>query len=313
VAALLLALVALIVASRPRRSASPAASGRHASEATITADSAELRSEPSARGTVIETLPGAARVTVVEDQGAWLQVRTADKRTGFVASDRIETDAERVAREKRTKRILSFPPVYGVVAEDTDVLLVPFPLAARTGRLRRGAAISIHAVDHDYYAFKSPRGGVAFVRSADVDLIPPDPKRPAVMPESARALKDLRVADLPRREAAPEPAEEPLEPGPMEPSEPRPDELEPPVLVSKVDPIYPEAARRAGVEGTVVLEASISDRGRVTDVQVLRGLPMGLSESAEEAVRRWQYRPANGRNGPIPSRKTVRIVFTLGD
>jgi TonB family protein len=66
------------------------------------------------------------------------------------------------------------------------------------------------------------------------------------------------------------------------------------------------------VEGTVVLDALISEKGRVQDVQVLRGLPMGLSESAEEAVRRWQYRPARGASGPVASHKTVRIVFTLG-
>jgi protein TonB len=126
-------------------------------------------------------------------------------------------------------------------------------------------------------------------------------------------LKDVRVADAPTHEPAQEPAEEPLEPGPLEPSAPLSDELSPPVLLSKVDPVYPEAARRAGLEGTVVLEASISETGRVTDVQVLRGLPLGLSESAQEAVRRWQYRPARGRSGPVPSRKTVRIVFTLGD
>ena len=71
-------------------------------------------------------------------------------------------------------------------------------------------------------------------------------------------------------------------------------------------------ARKSGVEGTVVLDAQIGANGRVEDVQVLRGLPLGLSEAAAEAVRRWQYRPARGRTGPVPSHKTVRIVFTLG-
>jgi protein TonB len=313
VAALVLALLALIVASRPRRSPAPGPAGRRPSVATVTADSAPLRSEAGGGGDLVAELPRAARLTVLADQGAWLHVRTSDDRTGYVASDLVETDAERIAREKRKSRILAFAPVYGIVAEDTDILLAPFPLAARAGRLRRGAAMLIHAVDHDYYAFKDARGELAFVRSADVDLIPPDPRRPAIVPEPARALKDVRVADLPRREATPESGEEPLEPGPMEPSAPLPDELEPPVLVSKVDPVYPEPARRAGVEGTVVLEASIDERGRVTDVQVLRGLPMGLSESAEEAVRHWQYRPARGQSGPVRSRKTVRIVFTLGE
>jgi len=287
--------------------------GRPASSATVTADTAEVRAEANPRARVVEKLDRSARVTVLSDRGPWLQVRTASDRSGFLPSETVETDAERAAREKRTHEILAFPPVYGVVAEDTDALLAPFPLAPRAGRLRRGSAISIHAVDHDYYAFKDARGGLGFVLSADVDLIPPDPRKPPVVPEAAKSLKDIRVADAPQPGGAPAGGEEPLEPGPMEPSAPRADELEPPSLLAKVDPVYPEAARRGGVEGTVVLEASISETGRVTDVQIVRGLPLGLSESAAEAVRHWHYRPARGKTGPIASRKTVRIVFTLGE
>jgi protein TonB len=83
------------------------------------------------------------------------------------------------------------------------------------------------------------------------------------------------------------------------------------VVVEKVDPPYPETAIRAQVEGSVVLDIGIDEGGRVTDVQVTRGLPFGLSEVAAEAVRHWRYRPARGPDGPIPSRKTVRILFTL--
>jgi protein TonB len=96
--------------------------------------------------------------------------------------------------------------------------------------------------------------------------------------------------------AAPGSAEEPLEPA---------------TIVSKVGPAYPEAARRAGVEGTVVLQVTIGSDGRVTSVDVVRGLPLGLSEAAASAVRRWLYRPARGRSGPIASRKEVRIEFRL--
>ena len=124
-------------------------------------------------------------------------------------------------------------------------------------------------------------------------------------------MKDVAVNDV--AVAQPTPAAS-AEDGtfPAEPPESFDEALEPPVLVSKVDPLYPESARRAGVEGTVVLDVQISVRGRVEDVQVLRGLPLGLSEAAAEAVRAWHYRPARGRSGPVASHKTVRIVFTLG-
>jgi protein TonB len=89
-------------------------------------------------------------------------------------------------------------------------------------------------------------------------------------------------------------------------------EEEPAELVSKVDPPYPEAARRSGVEGTVVLDVRIDESGAVTDIQVLRGLPLGVSEAAVAAVSRWKYRPARGRTGPVTSHKTVRVIFRLG-
>jgi protein TonB len=83
------------------------------------------------------------------------------------------------------------------------------------------------------------------------------------------------------------------------------------VLVSTVDPEYPDAAVRARIEGSVVLEIGVDETGNVSDVQVTRGLPFGLSEAAAEAVRQWKYRPARGPDGAIPSRKTVRILFNL--
>jgi TonB family protein len=56
---------------------------------------------------------------------------------------------------------------------------------------------------------------------------------------------------------------------------------------------------------------SIDASGRVTDVEVLRGLPMGLSEAAADAVRKWTWKPARSPAGPVASRRTVRIRFTL--
>jgi protein TonB len=78
-----------------------------------------------------------------------------------------------------------------------------------------------------------------------------------------------------------------------------------------VEPVYPDLARRAGIEGTVELEVSIDAAGAVTDVEVVRGLPLGMSEAAADAVHRWKYKPARTAAGPVASRKTVRIRFVL--
>jgi protein TonB len=70
-----------------------------------------------------------------------------------------------------------------------------------------------------------------------------------------------------------------------------------PELVRKVEPDYPEAARRARIEGVVILDAVITTRGDVEEVRVVKSAGPLLDSAAAEAVRRWSYRPAtlNGR------------------
>ncbi len=83
------------------------------------------------------------------------------------------------------------------------------------------------------------------------------------------------------------------------------------MLVKRVEPVYPDLARRAGIDGTVELEVSIDASGDVTDVEVVRGLPLGLSEAAAEAVHKWKYKPARSPSGPVASRKSLRVRFVL--
>jgi protein TonB len=80
---------------------------------------------------------------------------------------------------------------------------------------------------------------------------------------------------------------------------------------SRVDPIYPEAAQRAGLEGLVVLRATIDERGRVGDLQVLRGLGLGLDEAAVAAVRRWRFRPATRDGRPVKVLYILSVYFRL--
>jgi TonB family protein len=303
-----------LLAARPRRARAVRAPVADA-KATVTAETAELLREPSARAAAAGAMAAGERVTILSERGRWLEVRTGKGEKGFLPAEAVETDSERQTREERGKKILAFTPVAGVVAEETDLLLAPFASAPRSGHLRRGAAIPIYAVDHDFYAVRAPDGGIAFVRSADVDLVPPDPRRPVIVPDAGRGLKDVTVTDLGRTTPPepPVPAAQPVLSGgfgePAEAEEP----LQPAVLMSKVDPEYPEAARRSGVEGTVILDATISETGQITHVAVERGLPLGVSEAAVSAVRHWKYEPARGRNGPVASHKAIRIVFSLGE
>ncbi len=288
----------------------------------MTVDSVALRREPARESPTGSTLKQGARVTSPAIAVAWVEVeadgaRGASSRPSPSSATRIGTRAQR-----RAKTVLAFPPVYGVVGEDTDISLAPYPLAPRGGRLARGTVIAIHSVDHSYFAFRDEKWGLAYASSAQVDLVPRDPRQPGVTPEKVRPLKDLTIVNLneepPPEEEPPmegEPAEvsgsEPSAPAPA-PKESLPGLVEPATVLTRVEPQYPDLPRRAGIEGIVELDVSIDAKGKVTDVEVVRGLPLGLSDAAVDAVRRWTYRPARGPDGPVASRKTVRIRFALG-
>jgi protein TonB len=77
-----------------------------------------------------------------------------------------------------------------------------------------------------------------------------------------------------------------------------------------VAPEYPELARRAGVEGVVVIDCTIEPLGLVSGVQVLSGHPL-LNQAALEAVRQWRYEPTRINGVPVPVVLTVTLRFNL--
>ncbi len=82
---------------------------------------------------------------------------------------------------------------------------------------------------------------------------------------------------------------------------------------SKIDPEYPEAARRAQLEGSVILQAVIVRDGTVEEIRVLRCSQngVGFEEAAIEAVRLWRYRPAKQSGRPVDVYFTVKVDFVL--
>jgi len=86
--------------------------------------------------------------------------------------------------------------------------------------------------------------------------------------------------------------------------------IQPPKLIKKVDPVYPEEARQAGVEGIVILEVATDRSGQVAAVKVLRSVPL-LDQAAIEAVKQWVYEPAIIDGQPRPIVFTVTVNFRL--
>ncbi|HEY7159769.1 MAG TPA: TonB family protein [Acidobacteriota bacterium] len=87
-----------------------------------------------------------------------------------------------------------------------------------------------------------------------------------------------------------------------------PAEIVKPVLIHRVNPEYPEVARKARVEGTVILEAIINQNGDVENVKVLRGVHPLLDQAAVNAVRNWRYKPLISKQ---KVHTTVTVKFKL--
>lgn len=81
-------------------------------------------------------------------------------------------------------------------------------------------------------------------------------------------------------------------------------DIGPPQLIKYVAPVYPENARRAYIEGAVVVEAVADERGRVLDVRVVRSIP-ALDKAALDAVKKWKFKPM------VVDGKPRRIIFNV--
>lgn len=87
--------------------------------------------------------------------------------------------------------------------------------------------------------------------------------------------------------------------------------LEAPVPMTKVDPGYPAAARRNGVEGSVYLYGVIRRDGTVENVRVVRSLEAQLDQSAVAAFQRWRFQPGRKNGSPVNLEVVVEIPFRL--
>jgi protein TonB len=78
-----------------------------------------------------------------------------------------------------------------------------------------------------------------------------------------------------------------------------------------VPPVYPELALAARLQGNVIVEATIDERGRVVSTNLLSGAPL-LSDAAIQAVKKWVYTPTLLNGVPTPVIMVVTVRFKLG-
>jgi len=98
---------------------------------------------------------------------------------------------------------------------------------------------------------------------------------------------------------------------------PKPDEFVPveemPVAVKKVEPKYPELARRAGIEGTVWVKALVDKSGKVRDVIILKesGANAGFEEAAIKSAYGYAYKPAISNGQPVAVWVAYKVNFKI--
>jgi protein TonB len=86
--------------------------------------------------------------------------------------------------------------------------------------------------------------------------------------------------------------------------------IQAPTKTRHVPPVYPDLAKQARVEGVVILDCIIGPDGRVSEVKVLRSIPM-LDLAAVNAVKQWRYTPTLLNRVPVSVVLTVTVNFNL--
>ena len=142
-------------------------------------------------------------------------------------------------------------------------------------------------------------------RAKKVPIPDPEPD----VPEPIREPEELPDIDLPDADLIfdiPD-APPPDHTGPLQVG----GDVQAPVRVHYIEPRYPEVARKARVQGVVIVQAIVNEDGLVDNVRVLRGLGMGLDQAAVDAVKQWRFRPATLHGRPVPVYYNLTVNFQL--
>lgn len=278
-----------------------------------------IRTEPHARAAVVTTASAGDTLTLIEDRGGWVQVKTGDNLTGWAERANLERVVETKRRVARFEAIRKLPPLKGVVTERTQLYAGPGIFYPLVGEVSDGSDVVVFTRDHDFYAIEHGTAiAYASVEAVDVtasgsrqldvqtsSVAPPITDTTTTMPPIA----DTAVIEPTVPEPVPEPAPVPVETSRVYTAVPtggtQPEE------VDRVIPRYPMGARNARIHGPVVVRGIVRRDGRIDNVEVIKDLPYGLGQSAREAVSRWRFRPATYRGEPIDVYYTVTVNFRL--
>jgi protein TonB len=190
--------------------------------------------------------------------------------------------------------------------------------------LEASIAIAILIMVITFFAFKRFEGGFELpeqpdlvIESIDIPQTkqlqkPPPPSRPSipVEVEDEEAMDDVTIEDT-------DVSFESFEDAPPPPPPEEDEEVyeffavsEKPRLLHKEVPKFPDLARKAGIEGTVVVTVTISKKGDVIDAKIFKSVPM-LDESALSAARKCKFKPAKQRDKFVKVKMNIPFQFKL--
>jgi len=285
---------------------------------TVLPASIRIRTEPQARAAVVAQAKSGEHVTLLEDRGAWVRVETHEGLSGWAERAYLERTAERQRRLGRYEAIRHLPPLKGIATDRTQLYAGPGIFYPLVGELRADRDVVVFTRDHDFYAIDY-NGSIAYANVDAIDVSSTGTRQMDVASANTATTETTGTAPPPLTETT---ATEPLpipEPAPIPmPSEPAggvyaavPPGGTQPEEVDRVIPMYPAAARRAGIAGPVVVRGIVRRDGTIDNVEIIRDLPYGLGESARRAVSRWRFRPATFAGEPIDVYYTVTVNFKL--
>jgi periplasmic protein TonB len=87
--------------------------------------------------------------------------------------------------------------------------------------------------------------------------------------------------------------------------------IQPPRATSIADPKYSDAARKAKINGSVIVAVAINEEGGVDDVKVVRPLGYGLDQNAIAAARQSKFTPATKDSKPVAVQFNMEMTFKL--
>lgn len=320
-------MAALVVAQACRRAVAPGRGGAPADDrAVVTLERVTSRTEPSAKSPPGAALVRGTLVRIRETHGDAVLV-SAPSGDVWLPAGSVERLRDREAREARAEAVREFAAQPGRAVEPCPILLAPDYGAARWGTLEDGDDVDVVLADHDFFGVRLARGMLAFVPARSIRLLP---SAVAAAPGAAPGTgvsPEIQALGVPDRETQPTPRPTLPQPGTVEAFQPPapplpgttsvapltalPEGSDLPVLATRVDPVYPEQARRLRLSGDVTLRVVVEATGSIGRVEVVTPAPFGMTEAAADAVRKWTYRPARVNGQPVAVWKVIRVRFAL--